>query len=47
MIQPFREWISEKKSQEFWNTIGKSTLIFLAGGIAGYTIGSSRTSSNI
>ena len=43
-IQPFREWVSTKRSQEFWNTIGKAGLLLLAGGIVGYALGSSRDS---
>jgi hypothetical protein len=42
VMPSFREWISSKKSQEFWNTIAGAGLLLLIGGIFGFAIGSSK-----
>lgn len=42
IMPSLREWISSKRSQEFWNAIGTVGLLLLIGGIFGYAIGSSK-----
>lgn len=42
IMPSFREWISTKKSQDFWNAVAKAGLLLLIGGIFGYALGSSK-----
>jgi hypothetical protein len=39
---PFRDWIASKKSQAFWDAVGKAVPFLVIGGTFGYALGSSR-----